>query len=807
MSMDQKFAITGMSCNGCKMNVEKALAGIPEVEEVHADLNRAEVSLRVGHVLSIERLQEQLEESGLHYVLHPEGSQPENGSGSMSHHVSKANHHILKHHQGKSVFYCPMQCEGDKVYEKPGDCPVCGMDLVSSEPDDQLESETYRDLLKKFKVALLFTVPVFIIAMSEMIPGNPLYKWATPGVWNWIQLFLSLPVVFYAAWMFFERAYRSLVSRNLNMFTLIGIGAGAAFVFSILSLVAPGLFPKEFLSSSGNVHVYFEAVTVILTLVLLGQLLEARAHSRTKSAIRSLLDLTPAEAFKIQPDGAEVKIEVALIREGDMIRVKPGNKIPVDGRIASGMSDVDESMITGEPIPADKVVGDEVRAGTINGSGSFVMEAEKVGEETLLSQIVEMVNSASRSRSPMQNLADRVARYFVPIVIFISVITFALWASFGPEPSLLYAFANAIAVLIIACPCALGLATPMSVMVGVGKGAQNGILVRDAEALEKLSSIDVLITDKTGTLTEGRPTLDRLEVVEGHEELDVLKTLSSLNQLSEHPIAQAIVRHGMSKGLSLEPVQNFKTIVGMGVSGEVNSKRVLVGNESLMIREGIAMGDIQAEQVLEEQRKGKTISYVAIDGELVAYLSIADPIKSTTRAALDDLRAMGVKLIIATGDNPFTTKSVADELGIDEVRAQCSPEDKLKLIKELQAEGKVVGMAGDGINDAPALAQADVGIAMGTGSDVAIETAGITLVKGDLKGIVKAENLSRAMLRNIRENLFFAFVYNSIGVPVAAGVLFPFFGILLSPMIAAAAMSFSSVSVISNSLRLRKVQI
>jgi len=805
--MDQKFAITGMSCNGCKMNVEKALTALPEVEEVHADLNRAEVSLRVGQELSIEKLQGQLKESGLHYTLHPEGSEPGSGSRAKNHHTHKPNHKVFKHKNGKPVFYCPMQCEGDKIYEEPGDCPVCGMDLVSSEPDNQLESQTYTDLLRKFKVALLFTVPVFVISMSEMIPGNPLYNLAPASLWNWVQFALSLPVVFYAAWMFFERAYRSIVSRNLNMFTLIGIGAGAAFVFSLLALIAPGMFPKEFLSSSGSVHVYFEAVTVILTLVLLGQVLEARAHSRTKSAIRSLLDLAPAEAFRIQSDGTEVKIDVSSINKGDKLRVKPGSKIPVDGRIDSGMSDVDESMITGEPIPADKVVGDEVRAGTLNGAGSFVMEAEKVGEETLLSQIVEMVNSASRSRSPMQNLADRVARYFVPIVIAIALVTFMVWKAFGPEPSLLYAFANAIAVLIIACPCALGLATPMSVMVGVGKGAQNGILVRDAEALEKMSRIDVLITDKTGTLTEGRPTLDNLKVLEGFDEEDILRALCSLNQLSEHPIAQAIVRYGMSQGVSLEPVQNFKNLVGLGVSGEINSKRVLVGNESLMLREGIAMDDIQAEEVLEEQSKGKTISYVALEGKLAAYLSITDPIKPSTPAAVEELRSMGIKLIVATGDNPFTTQSVAEELGIDEFRAQCSPEDKLELIKSLQEEGKVVGMAGDGINDAPALAQADIGIAMGTGSDVAIETAGITLVKGDLKGIVKAENLSRAMLRNIRENLFFAFVYNSIGVPVAAGILFPFFGILLSPMIAAAAMSFSSVSVISNSLRLRKAQI
>lgn len=805
--MDQKFAITGMSCNGCKMNVEKALTALPGVEEVIADLNKAEVSLRVSQELTIETLQEQLADSGLHYTIHPEGSMPESVLGSVKSHSSRPNHIAFKSQSGKLFFYCPMQCEGEKVYGKAGDCPVCGMDLVSSQPDSRLDNHIFKDLLRKFKVALLFTIPIFFIAMSEMIPGNPLYDWAPASVWNWVQFGLSLPVVFYAAWMFFQRSYRSIMTRNLNMFTLIGIGAGAAFLFSVLALIAPAIFPKEFVSSSGSVHVYFEAVTVILTLVLLGQVLETRAHSRTKSAIRSLLDLTPAEAFRIQSDGTEEKIEVNFIRQGDVLRVKPGNKIPVDGKIISGMSDVDESMITGEPIPADKVVGDAVCAGTLNGTGSFVMEAQKVGEETLLSQIVEMVNAASRSRSPMQNLADRVARYFVPIVIVISAMTFVLWKILGPEPSLLYAFANAIAVLIIACPCALGLATPMSVMVAVGKGAQNGILVRNAEALEKLSKINVLITDKTGTLTEGRPTLDRLKVLEGFEEKKVLEALFSLNQLSEHPVAQAIVRYGMSLGLSLEPVENFKNQVGLGVSGEINTKRVLVGNESLMLREGIAMDDIQAEQVLEEQRKGKTISYVALEGQLAAYLSISDPVKSSTAAALKELKSIGVRMIIATGDNPYATESVAQELGITEFRAQCSPEDKLQLIRKLQEEGNVVGMAGDGINDAPALAQADIGIAMGTGSDVAIETAGITLIKGDLQGIVKAEKLSRAMLKNIRENLFFAFVYNSVGVPIAAGVLFPFFGILLSPMIAAAAMSLSSVSVISNSLRLRNLRI
>jgi Cu2+-exporting ATPase len=662
-------------------------------------------------------------------------------------------------------------------------------------------------LIKKLKIAVLFTLPVFLIAMSEMLTDNPLYELMSPRAWNWTQFILSLPVVFYASWMFFQRAWRSIVSRNLNMFTLIGIGAGVAFVFSVTALVLPGVFPDEFRSESGEVHVYFEAVTVILTLVLLGQVMEARAHSQTSSAIRGLLDMAPAEANRIEADGSEKRIQVQDIRRKDRLRVKPGDKIPVDGKIVEGMSDVDESMISGEPVPVDKVVGDQVVAGTMNGSGSFVMSAEKIGAETLLSQIIEMVNTASRSRAPMQNLADRVSRYFVPIVIMIAVITFVIWKVWGPEPSTVYAFVNAIAVLIIACPCALGLATPMSVMVGVGKGAQNGVLIKNAETLENLSKIDVLITDKTGTLTEGRPTLEHVSVGETFDQADVVNLICSLNQLSEHPIAQAIVRFGLSQGAALKPVRDYRTITGKGVSGSVDGKKVLVGNESLMLIEGVPVGAIETEEVLAEQRKGKTVSYIAIDGSMAGYLVIADPIKSTTQHALKELRSLGIELIMATGDNQYTAESVASELGITDYRANCSPESKLELIRSLQEQGKKVAMAGDGINDAPALAQADIGIAMGTGTDVAIESAGITLVKGDLQGIVKAEKLSRAMLRNIRENLFFAFLYNSIGVPVAAGVLYPFFGILLSPMIAAAAMSFSSVSVIANSLRLRNAKI
>ena len=805
--MEQTYSIRGMSCNGCKANVERTLSGIPDVSEVYADLNAAEVRLRSDQAHSIEELQEVMDEAGLHYTLMPQGSEDEN----PDHHGHHAMHHSAKEMAPSGAepgdYYCPMHCEEDKVYKEPGDCPVCGMDLVAVVASEESELSGYRKLVRKLKVAVFFTVPVFLIAMSDMLPGNPLYQWLSPYAWNWVQFLLSLPVVFYSAWMFFERAWRSVLSWNLNMFTLIGIGAGVAFLFSVFALLAPGVFPDEFKSDSGVVHVYFEAVTVILTLVLLGQVMEARAHSKTSDAIRSLMNLAPAEANRLDGEGNETRIAVQDIQKNDLLRIKPGEKIPVDGSILSGISDVDESMITGEPIPVDKVVGDHVSAGTLNGSGSFDMRAEKIGSETLLAQIVELVNKASRSRSPMQNMADRVSRYFVPAVVIIAVLTFVVWSVWGPEPCLAYAFVNAIAVLIIACPCALGLATPMSVMVAVGKGAQNGILIRNAEGLENLSKIDVLITDKTGTLTEGRPTLEDPNVLEGFKSDDILEWICSLNQHSEHPIARAIVRYGKARQVKLRPVENYRTLAGMGVTGVVDGKRILVGNESLMLREGVSIGEIEAESVLQEQRAGKTVSYVAVDGKVASYLCIADPVKESTPGALKELKEMGIQLIMATGDNQYTSGSVARELGITEYHAQCSPQAKMELIRELQGQGKRVGMAGDGINDAPALAQADVGIAMGTGTDVAMENAQITLVKGDLQGIVKAERLSRAMIENIRQNLFFAFVYNVIGVSVAAGVLYPLFGLLLSPMIAAAAMSFSSVSVIANSLRLRNSKI
>jgi Cu+-exporting ATPase len=739
-------------------------------------------------------------------------------------------------------YYCPMHCEGDKVYDKAGDCPVCGMDLVKAaelnvgkplytcpmhpevvqegagscpicgmdlvpiEPVDSEENKTYLDLLHKMKVALVFAVPVFIISMMEMVPNNPLLQVMDLKMWNWVQFILTLPVVFYAGWMFFIRAWKSIISWNLNMFTLIGIGTGVAFVFSLFGMFFPDIFPAEFKTESGTVSLYFEATAVILTLVLLGQLLEARAHSQTSGAIKELMKLAPTVATLVV-NGTDKVISIHDIKKGDSLRVKPGEKIPVDGKITDGESTIDESMISGEPIPIDKKVDDAVIAGTINGNKSFVMVAEKIGSETLLSQIVQMVNSASRSRAPIQNLADKIAKYFVPIVVVVSVITFFVWAKFGPEgEALIYGFINAVAVLIIACPCALGLATPMSVMVGVGKGAQSGVLIKNAEALENMNKIDVLITDKTGTITEGKPSVEKV-FSSNNQEDDLLRNIASLNQYSEHPLAQAVVNFAKAKSVSLLEAKDFEAITGKGVTGTVDGKKVALGNKDLMDVVRSAIPEDIATKVLKEQKLGKTVSYISIDNAVLGYVTITDAIKATSVAAIKELVRQGVEVIMLTGDNENTAKAVADELHLTSFIAGCLPEDKLKEIKRLQAEGKIVAMAGDGINDAPALAQADIGIAMGTGTDVAIESAKITLVKGDLQGIVKAKRLSHAVMKNIKQNLFFAFFYNALGIPIAAGVLYPFFGILLSPMIAALAMSFSSVSVIANALRLRGLKL
>jgi Cu2+-exporting ATPase len=655
------------------------------------------------------------------------------------------------------------------------------------------------------KTAVLFTVPIFAIAMIEMVHNNPLLQLMDASKWNWVQLILSLPVVFYACWIFFVRAWKSIITWNLNMFTLIGIGTGVAFLFSLVGMFFPNIFPSEFKTEHGTVLLYFEATTVILTLVLLGQLLEARAHSQTSGAIKELLKLAPTEATLVL-DGSDKVISIHDIKKGDLLRVKPGDKIPVDGKITDGESSIDEAMITGEPIPVDKKKDDNVIAGTINGNKSFVMIAEKVGSETLLSQIVQMVNDASRSRAPIQKLADSIAKYFVPIVVIISVITFFIWAKFGPEPALVYGFINAIAVLIIACPCALGLATPMSVMVGVGKGAQSGVLIKNAEALENMNKVNVLITDKTGTITEGKPSVEKIYAANNND-TDLLKSIASLNQYSEHPLAQAVVNYAKTKSISLIEVKDFEAVAGKGVTGTVTNKKVALGNKKLMEQVKATVSDDLENKISAEQKLGKTVSYIAFDVVAVGFVSIFDAIKQSSAAAIKELIRQGVEVIMLTGDNENTAKAVADELGLASYKAGCLPEDKLKEIKKLQAEGKIVAMAGDGINDAPALAQADIGIAMGTGTDVAIESAKITLVKGDLQGIVKAKNLSHAVMKNIKQNLFFAFFYNVLGVPIAAGALYPFFGILLSPMIAALAMSFSSVSVIVNALRLRNLKL
>jgi heavy metal translocating P-type ATPase len=620
--------------------------------------------------------------------------------------------------------------------------------------------------------------------------------------WNWLQFGLSIPVVFYATWMFFKRAYTSIKTMNLNMFTLIGIGAGVAWLFSLFGLIFPDLFPDDFKTHFGTVHVYFEAATVILSLVLLGQLLEAKAHSKTNNAVKELLKLAPNKAIRIE-NGEEKEISIDAIKIGDLLRVKPGDKIPVDGVITEGKSSVDESMITGEPVPVDKVEDDKVTSGTINGKQSFVMKAQKVGADTLLSQIIHMVNNASRSKAPIQNLADKISGYFVPVVLVISIITFILWKFLGPEPTLVYAFVNAIAVLIIACPCALGLATPMSVMVGVGKGAQEGVLIKNAAALETLNKVDVLIIDKTGTITEGKPSVENVISISDYTSEELIQLVASVNSQSEHPLAEATVTYAKKQNIELKSIEDFDSITGMGVKAIIDDKIILVGNEKLMAEHSIQVNGETADLSKAEQEKGKTVPFVAVNRELVGFVVISDAIKKSSQIAIKNLKSQGMKVMMMTGDNAFTAKAVADEVELDEFIADCLPEDKLNKVKELQDQGLVVAMAGDGINDAPALAMADVGIAMGTGTDVAIESSDVTLVKGDLHGIVKARTLSQKVMRNIKQNLFFALAYNTIGIPIAAGILFPMFGLVLSPMIAALAMSFSSVSVITNALRLR----
>ncbi|MFC2467820.1 MAG: copper-transporting P-type ATPase [Capnocytophaga endodontalis] len=729
------------------------------------------------------------------------------GGAQQQHHHHEESPKKVK---GNGVFYCPMHCEGDKTYDHPGDCPVCGMDLVEQVSTEAPEGESAEDQKRKklrrhFWGAVAFTLPIFIIAMSGMWHNNPLYELMPVSAWNWVQFALSLPVVFYFCWIFFERAWRSIKTLHFNMFTLIGIGAGVAWLFSVVGLLVPDMFPEQF-KEHGSVHLYFEAATVILTLVLLGQVLEADAHSRTQGAIKKLLNLAPNEATKIV-HGEEIRVSIEEVTLGDLLRVKPGEKIPVDGVITEGNASIDESMITGEPIPAEKGVGSKVSAGTLNGAQSFVMKAEKVGSDTLLSQIVQLVQQASSSRAPIQNLADKIASYFVPIVITISVITFIVWSVLGSENAYIYALLNAVAVLIIACPCALGLATPMSVMVGVGRGAQHGILIRNAEALEVMNKVNTLVIDKTGTLTEGRPSVSGVFTFGNRSEKDLLQVLYSLNQHSEHPLAKATNAYTQAQGATPLPFTNFEALAGRGVKASYEGKNYFFGNERLMEEIGAPLSEEIQTVVKTAQAAGKTVSLLAIEKEIIGVVTITDRVKTSTVQALQELQDLGVEIVMLTGDNSLTAAAIAKEIGISNYKAGMLPQNKQAEVARLQAEGKIVAMAGDGINDAPALAQANVGIAMGTGTDIAIESAEITLVKGDLNGIVKAKKLSKAVMKNIHENLFFALVYNVVGIPVAAGVLYPIFGILLSPMLGALAMSLSSVSVISNALRLKRTKL
>ncbi|MEA2658927.1 MAG: P-type Cu+ transporter [Candidatus Binatota bacterium] len=705
----------------------------------------------------------------------------------------------------KTEYVCPMHPE--IVRPEPGACPICGMALeprtvrLDDEPNPELV-----DMTRRFWVGVILSLPIAFLAMSEMIAGQPLQRSFSPRLLNWLQLLLATPVVIWGGWPFFQRGWTSIVNRSLNMFTLIAIGVGTAFVYSLAATLFPDVFPPSFRGHDGEVAVYFDAAAVITTLVLLGQVLELRARSKTSKAIKALLGLAPKTARLLRDDGRETDVPLERVQVGDRLRVRPGEKIPVDGVVLEGATSVDESMISGEPIPVEKTKGSKITGGTVNGTGSIVMKAERVGSDTLLAQIVRMVSEAQRSRAPIQKLADIVAGYFVPAVVLIAVITFIVWALFGPEPSLAYGLLNAVAVLIIACPCALGLATPMSIMVGTGRGAMAGVLIKNAEALEVLEKVDTLVVDKTGTLTEGKPHLAGLVPATGQNESEILRLAASLERGSEHPLAAAIVSGAEKRGLNLTDARDFRSITGKGVVGAVDGKQVALGNGRLLEELGIAAGEFAARP--EELRKdGQTVMYVVIDSAVAGLIGVADPVKPSTPEAIRMLHDDGVKIVMLTGDNRTTAEAVGKKLGIDEIHAEVLPEQKSEVVKRLQAEGRIVAMAGDGVNDAPALAQAHVGIAMGTGTDVAMESAGVTLVKGDLRGIIKARRLSRATMRNIRQNLFFAFVYNALGIPIAAGVFYPFLGILLSPVIASVAMTFSSVSVISNALRLNRLEL
>jgi len=702
------------------------------------------------------------------------------------------------------IYTCPMHPEVRQ--SSPGSCPKCGMALEPYATPPQEENSELVSMTRRLWGSTILAAPVFLLAMTADLFPSLLPAALSMRTIQWIQFVLATPVVLWGGWPFFVRGWKSLQTLNLNMFTLIGLGVSVAWVYSMVALLFPQAFPSVMQMEGGIVAVYFEAAAVITALVLLGQVLELRARSRTNAAIQMLLGLAPKTARIVREDGKEEDIPLEQVQPGDTLRVRPGEKVPVDGTVIDGESNVDESMVTGEPIPVAKLAGEKLIGATVNGTGSLLMRAEKVGSDTLLAQIVKMVAEAQRSRAPIQKLADVVAGYFVPAVVGVAGIAFIAWWVWGPEPRLAHAVVNAVAVLIIACPCALGLATPISIMVGTGRGAMGGVLIKNAEALEIMEKVDTLVVDKTGTLTEGKPKLVAVQAEAGFTEDEILRVAASLERASEHPLAEAIVHGAEEKGIELVKANNFQSITGKGVTGEVDGYTVAAGNVKLLESLDINAGNL-SQQADKQRVEGKTVMLIAINGKAAGLIGVADPIKDSTAEAIRDLHAEGIKIVMLTGDSHTTAKAVAGKVGIDQVHAEVLPEQKAELIKQLQADGRIVAMAGDGINDAPALAQAQVGIAMGTGTDVAIESAGVTLVKGDLRGIVRARRLSRATMRNIRQNLFFAFVYNTVGVPIAAGVLYPFFGILLSPMIAAAAMSFSSVSVISNSLRLRRVQL
>ncbi|WP_395678910.1 copper-transporting P-type ATPase [Inquilinus sp.] len=729
----------------------------------------------------------------------------------MAHtHHHHPDHHPAHHHHpatppAGTIYTCPMHPEIRQ--EGPGSCPICGMALepvratAEAGPNPELA-----DMRRRFWIGLALTIPIVVLEMGGHLAGIDIAHAIGARLAVWIQLVLATPVVLWAGWPFLVRGWQSVVRRSLNMFTLIALGTGAAWLYSLVVALVPGLFPDGFRGMDGTVAVYFEPAAVITVLVLLGQVLELRARGRTGGAIRALLDLAPKLARRVRDDGSDEEVPLEHVHVGDRLRVRPGDKVPVDGTVDEGRSSVDESMITGEAIPVEKAPGDTVVGGTINGTGGFVLRAERVGSETVLARIVEMVGQAQRSRAPIQRLADRVSGWFVPLVVAIAVLAFAAWAAWGPSPALAYGLVAAVSVLIIACPCALGLATPMSIMVGVGRGARLGVLIKDAEALERLEKVDTLVVDKTGTLTEGKPRLVRIVPAPGQDDAELLRLAAGLERGSEHPLAAAILAGAAERGVAPAATEDFRSVTGKGVTARVEGREVALGNAALLHEFGVAAGPL-ADEAEALRRDGATVMHLVVDGAVAGLIAVADPVKATTPAAIAALRAAGLRIVMLTGDNRTTAMAVAGRLGIDEVEAEVLPEDKGAVVRRLKAEGRVVAMAGDGVNDAPALAEADVGIAMGTGTDVAIQSAHVTLVKGDLAAIARARSLSAATMRNIRQNLFFAFVYNAVGVPVAAGVLYPALGLLLSPEIAAAAMALSSVSVIANALRLRAVRL